>query len=114
MDEDLQAEELITEEIKPEPVKTFQWEEMKMDGFLKKQDFGFPWFWQKRYFTLQGARLFYYKDMPASPDVQPLGYISLNFIKSVEINKIRPNSFLLVSPDRVYYFEAGSKELVDW
>lgn len=111
---ELEAPSLIPEEVELEEVKTFNWEELKLDGILKKQDPGFPWFWQKRYFTLQGSRLVYYKDVPTGPEVAPMGYISLTFIKSVEQNKVKPNSFMLVSPDRVYYFEAGSKELTDW
>lgn len=111
----------LSEEFSMEDVSAFNWEDLKMEGYLRKLDAGFPWLWRKKWCSLQGSRLVYYKEMPNpskqpgnAEDNVPQGYVPLLFVKSVEENKMRRNSFMVISSDRVEHFEAGSKELMQW
>ena len=46
--------EEISEEVPVSEIQTFDYEEVKLDGFLYKQDVGWFKFWKKKYFVLQG------------------------------------------------------------
>lgn len=49
--------------------------------------------------------------MLISTAAPPESYISISFAKSIEVNKKRDNSFMIVTPDCVYNFQADSKEV---
>jgi len=92
-------------------VQSFTWEEINIQGFLQKQDpSGFLKFWRKKWFSLQGFRLLFYKGIPTSSKETPESYISLPFVKSIQENKARTHSFMIVTEDRVHYLQAETKQ----
>lgn len=114
VDEVIEEEEIISEsnELPISNVDSFNWEEVRADGYLYKQDVGWFKFWKKKWFSLQGSRLLYWKDKE-SISQPPDSIISIAFAKSVENNKAKQNSFMIVTENRVYYLQAdtsGEKE----
>jgi len=65
--------------------------EQGLHGWLRKRNQKFTLIWQGRYFSLQGYRLFYFKEQPPdfsmARDFPPEAFISLQLLTDIEIDQ---------------------------
>eukprot|EP00005_Dracoamoeba_jomungandri_P004462 CAMPEP_0174252242 /NCGR_PEP_ID=MMETSP0439-20130205/1797_1 /TAXON_ID=0 /ORGANISM="Stereomyxa ramosa, Strain Chinc5" /LENGTH=367 /DNA_ID=CAMNT_0015332753 /DNA_START=49 /DNA_END=1152 /DNA_ORIENTATION=- len=92
-----------------DPTQPKQQERSKrVEGYLLKRGAkGFSKSFKKRWFSLQGQRLYYYM---AKGDVNSLGYIDILAASSIiAAGAKRPCEFLIVTPVRVYTLQAATE-----
>ena len=110
-----QQKEKEEDEDEPIPiaeVEEFEWDSLRMCGFLLKQDpSGIIKLWRRKWFILQGPRLFFFnKEQTNNFRSLPEAFISLSYAKEVIENKTRKNAFLITTGDIIYNLQADSEK----
>lgn len=84
------------------------------EGYLeKKGDLGVYKAWKKRFFSLKGDRMVYYRTKADKLSSKPIGYIYLKEATSIDLTNSSKCTFQINTPSRIWYLRAETKEETD-